>query len=353
MKLLTWLRGEDRETRQDGLTDTLIDLAVARASGQTPAAPTATGALEAAAAMIARCFAAADVDARPVYAGALTPAVPSLIGRALVRKGEAVFAVDVMDGALVLTPATDWDIAGGYDPQTWTYRLNLAGPSRQTTRPRVPAASVVHCRYQVDPEAPWRGIGPIESAALAGKLSAETVAMLADEASGPRGNLLPVPKDGQDPTVDKLKADIRKLRGKTALVESQVSGWGSDTGRVSRDWEPRRLGAQPPDSLISLVDKASAEVYAACGIPPGLFSVQSDGTAQRESYRRLLHSTVVPMARIVQTELTAKLEVDVSLSFDALFAADLSGRARAFQSLVLAGMDPAKAANLAGLMEAE
>ena len=34
-------------------------------------------------------------------------------------------------------------------------------------------------------------------------------------------------------------------------------------------------------------------------------------------------------------------------------AADLSGRARAFQSMVGAGMDAAKAAGLAGLMEAE
>ena len=250
-------------------------------------------------------------------------------------------------------PATDWDIAGGYDPQTWTYRLNLAGPSRQTTRLRVPGANVIHCRYQVDPEAPWRGIGPIESAALAGKLSAETVAMLGDEVSGPRGNLLPVPVDGEDSSVTQLKADIKRLRGKTALVESQVSGWGSDTGRVSRDWEPRRLGAQPPDSLVSLVDTASAEVYAACGIPPGLFSVQSDGTSQREGYRRLLHSTVVPMARIVQAELTDKLEIDVTLGFDALFAADLSGRARAFQSMVLGGMDVPKAASLAGLMDSE
>ena len=83
-------------------------------------------------------------------------------------------------------------------------------------------------------------------------------------------------------------------------------------------------------------------MYSACGIPPGLFSVQSDGTAQREGYRRLLHSTVVPMARIVQAELTAKLDVDVTLGLDGLFAADLSGRARAFQSLVLAGMDPAR-----------
>ena len=81
------------------------------------------------------------------------------------------------------------------------------------------------------------------------------------------------------------------------------------------------------------------------------FSVQSDSTVQREGYRRLLHSTVVPMARIVQGELTAKLEVDVTLRFDGLFAADLSGRARAFQSLVLADMDPGKAAGLAGLMD--
>ena len=59
------------------------------------------------------------------------------------------------------------------------------------------------------------------------------------------------------------------------------------------------------------------------------------------------------MARIVQTELTAKLEVDVSLSFEGLFAANLSGRARALKSMVLAGMDPGKAASLAGLMESE
>ena len=43
----------------------------------------------------------------------------------------------------------------------------------------------------------------------------------------------------------------------------------------------------------------------------------------------------------------------ISLSFDGLFAADLAGRARAFQSLVNGGMDVAKAAALAGLMQAE
>ena len=60
-----------------------------------------------------------------------------------------------------------------------------------------------------------------------------------------------------------------------------------------------------------------------------------------------------PVAGLVQHELRAKLDAPgLKLSFDALFASDLSGRARAFGSMVKAGMDVSKAAALAGLMEA-
>ena len=51
---------------------------------------------------------------------------------------------------------------------------------------------------------------------------------LADEASGPRGMLLPTPVDGNDPTITALKSDLRSLRGKVALVESTSSGWAAD-----------------------------------------------------------------------------------------------------------------------------
>ena len=49
----------------------------------------------------------------------------------------------------------------------------------------------------------------------------------------------------------------------------------------------------------------------------------TEGTGQRESFRRLLHSTIMPLGRIVAEELSNKFEADVSLGFDALFAADL------------------------------
>ena len=55
--------------------------------------------------------------------------------------------------------------------------------------------------------------------ALAGRLSSEVVKALADEASGPRGAFLPLPIDGQDPSIETLKSDIRSAAGKMLTAE--------------------------------------------------------------------------------------------------------------------------------------
>ena len=65
-----------------------------------------------------------------------------------------------------------------------------------------------------------------------------------------------------------------------------------------------------------------------------------------------LFGVLSPLGRLVQTELRAKLG-DVTLDWSELRASDLSGRARAFQSMVGGGMDVSKAAGLAGLMDSE
>ena len=343
-----------REKRDSSFTDSLIAQIVSQASGATLARPAATGALEASASVVARCFAAADVSGPDQFVAALGPSTLSMIGRSLIRQGEVLFAIEVRNGRVVLLPAASWDIHGEHDPASWSYRLTLGGPSRLTTLDPVPSEAMVHIRYQADPEQPWRGVPPLSSAAIAGRLSAETMQALADEASGPRGNLIPIPVDGADDTIASLKADIRGLRGKVALVESTSAGWAGDGAqtRPKGDWETRRIGAAPGTPLIDQADLASREVYAACGIPLSIVQ-QSEGTGQREGFRRFLHATIMPLAKIVSEELSAKFETPISLSFDALFASDLSGRARAFQSLVNGGMDVTKAAALAGLMEGE
>ena len=111
-----------------------------------------------------------------------------------------------------------------------------------------------------------------------------------------------------------------------------------------------RFGAAPPDPLVQLQGRASREVMAACGLNPAVFDIEGAGTAMREGYRQALHSLVAPLGRLVAHELSAKLEADVVLDWAELRAGDIAGRARAFQSMVGAGMDPGKAAALAGLM---
>ena len=343
------------ETRDSSFTDSLIAQIVSQSSGATLARPSSTGALEASASIVARCFAAAVVSGPDHFVAALGPSTLSMIGRSLIRQGEILFAIEVRDGGRVeLVPVASWDVTGDSDPASWTYRLTLGGPSRLTTLSPVLGEGVVHVRLQSDPEQPWRGIAPLSSAAIAGRLSAETVQALADEVSGPRGFLLPTPVDGGDPSISALKSDIRSLRGKVALVESTSSGWAADGAaqRPKGDWESRRLGAAPGAALIEQAELASREVFSACGIPLSVVTT-SEGTGQREGYRRLMHSTIAPLGRIVSEELSAKFETDISLSYESLFSADLAGRARAFQSLVGGGMAAEKAAALAGLLQAE
>ena len=78
-----------------------------------------------------------------------------------------------------------------------------------------------------------------------------------------------------------------------------------------------------------------------------------DGAAAREAWRRFLHGSIHPLAETVAEEAREELGVDVRLSFNRLFASDLAGRARSFPSMVQGGMEPGKAAALAGLMEIE
>ena len=257
------------------------------------------------------------------------------------------------DGVVRLQPAASWDVHGDVDESSWRYRVNTPAPSSTVTK-MVDAAGVVHPRFETDPARPWRGVSPLESAVLAGRLSAETAAALGDESSMPRGAVVPLPIDGGDPTLDSLKADLRGLSGKLAFVESvKTMAGGAASNAPAADWKTQRLGAEPPAALVELYGAAGADVLAACGVPATLFATGGDGAGRREAMRAFAFSTLAPLGAIVSGELSTKLEADVSLSFDRLFAADVSGRARAFQSMVGGGMDVSKAAALAGLMESD
>ena len=332
--------------------DTLVDLIVSKAGGATAKA-TSTAALESVAGLLSRAFALAEVHGPAPIVAAFTPAIRSMLGRALIRRGELVAGVDVLGTSMVMLPASSHDITGGYDPRSWTYRLQLAGPSSSSTR-TARGDDVFHFRGEVDPSQPWRGIAPLESAALAGRLSAELVNALGDEVSGARGYLLPIPVDGLDKTVELLKSDIKKLAGQTAVVESQVTGQFRPTdgsGASSRsEWMPRRLGAHPPEALVKLQDCVTKEVWAALGVSESLF-MPRDATSAREAMRSFLTTVVLPLGELVAIELSAKTGEAITMTFDRLRASDIQGRARAFASMTGGGMDVSTASRLSGFTE--
>lgn len=295
-----------RETRADSsYTDALVAAITSNAAGQATAFPTATAALEAAAGFVGRAFAAAEVSAAVPMLPALSPGCLSMIGRALIRRGEIVLVIQVADGRLTLLPAASHDVDGGPDPATWRYRCTVGGPERTITYNHVPAEGVVHLSYATDPEHPWRGYGPLQVAQIAGRLSAATAAALADESGAPRGSFLPVPGDGSDPTLSSLRGDIRKAKG--AMLVAESGDWDRSGSAPNTTWQARRFGAMPPAPLVELLKRSTAEVLAACGLNASLWG-DGDGSAMRESYRQALHSTVAPLGKLVADELSTKLD---------------------------------------------
>ena len=89
-------------------------------------------------------------------------------------------------------------------------------------------------------------------------------------------------------------------------------------------------------------------MLAAAGVPPSLFVDDADGTAQREGLRRYHMGVVVPMARLLETELTEKMGASVSLKFDR-YPMDMVSRSQVFAKLVAAeGVSPELALELSG-----
>ena len=343
------------ENRAVNYTQGRDNLTFARITGASLQVVT-TAAAEAASGMIARAFASAEVKGPEPYIQGLTPDTMMLIGRTLMRDGQIGFAIDVQGGGVMLQPASEIEAFGTYDPASWFYRLNLPGPTDYVTRYPIPGAGVLHFRYLTNPSNPWRGISPIMSAALAGKLSAEVTSALADELSQPRGTLLPLPNSGgNDPKIDKLKEDLKALAGDLATVESMKGGWGNraDGKSDQHDWAGQRIGAEPPASIVSLQTAAFNQLISATGLSPLLFNPASPGGSYREAFRQGLHGVIAPLGRIVERELKNKLHPSISINFDPLAAADIGGKARAVMQFVGAGVALDRALTLAGLMQDE
>ena len=347
------------EKRQSGgsFSDAVVRLLESQAAGTADSSSTA--AVEAASGLLSRSMSAAEISGPDWAVKAITPTFLGQCGRDLVRHGQSLHVITVSPmGKLSLLPCSSWHFEGDADPETWTVRATVYGPSTSTTR-HLPYSGVIFLKWGARAGAPYTGISPLSWAATTARLQSETERSLADESgNSPVAHLIPIPGDGGDggenDPLKLLKADIRKARGVALLVETTAAGNGEGTSAAPRkDWVAERLGPNPPASMEAIMGRSFSQMLSACGIPPSLFTEKAAGTAMREAYRQTYSATIEPLGKLVEQELSEKLLVEVKLSWASRHSADLSGRARAFQSMVGGGMDVSKAAGLAGLMQEE
>ncbi|MDE0332259.1 MAG: phage portal protein [Nitrospinae bacterium] len=341
-----WRKEKDEKR---SYTDAEILRQLRDAEGDVDADPNSTSAAQTAAAFIGRCLALAEVSPA-IVKPALGPDVLYDIGRDLILAGESVHAIDVTDGKLALWRTADHDVMG--DPENWRYRITISGPTGDKQL-SLTGDSVFHPRLNVNPSQPHKGRSPIECGGYTSNLAANLERSLEDETGGSVGHVLPAPLSELDPAlVEKLRADLKALKGATALVETLSAGLGDGrSGAPAGDWQPRRIGADPPQSLLQLRAQAYESILSVCGVSPILFSTGADASAAREALRQFLHSTLQPIGDIVAAEARRKLHPETKFDFSRLMAADVQGKARAAKSLVDAGFTLEQAAIMTGFRE--
>ena len=314
----------------------LAGLLAQQGRGAGAAAEWATGAVQSAAALWARCL---SVGAAEPELEAVTPDLLGAIGFDLGVVGEHVSVLQVDGtGRVALLRAASWNISGGADPRSWLYDVSLSGPTGTHTRV-VPAAGVVHVRYLPDNRTPWRGVAPWKRAPTLSKLAAEVEAALVREARLPTKQIIPIPQ-GAQAAGKNLREDIENPAYNTAFPTTTAGGFGA--GRTSApltDWKVSRLKSEPDEGLVQLCRDIPGQVGVLYGIPTVMSSGTGSESIVREAFRRFVLTAIEPLALIVSRELTRVFEVP----------ADIAGRARAFKALVGSGVSAKDAALFTGV----
>ena len=342
---------KSKTEKRSGYSQLLLGQFEAAVSGDgTGKGSLSTAAVEASVGLYARAMAVAVVNGPGELVSAVTPSVLATTARSMLRAGESFWRIDLRKGRVRLAPAGyAYPYGQESDPMSWEYQLTTYGPSGSVAG-WYPASQVVHCRYAIDPVRPWVGVPPWSWSGASASALGSIEAVLKDQASAPHGNLLGVPEqpeiDDETHPLDMFRTDLAKAKGRTLVMEN--TGKWDGSGSTGSRAEQLSFGLGFSDASSSMSDHAM-QIAAAFGVPPALINAGSDGTAQRESLRRWMHTSLTPLASFIAEELSEKLEAKISLDLTGIHAADVAGRARAFKAFVDGGMTEESASRIVGL----
>ena len=321
-----------RRERGTDATDAIVDAIVAQASGVANVAD--TGAVRACAGLMARAFAQVGVTpANAVDAAALADMGRELVSGGVVYRliddGELRRVVDVQKGST------------GRGAVAYKYRLALPGrepgPERRASEDRF-----------LDVQNP---------SGLQTSPMFQTLAVLEkwllDESKAPHGALI----QGGGGSSTSLRgatgsgATIKLFSAYRKTLASHPGAFLPIPGSTVGAGMPAKtvgLAGNLTDEVIALHRRLSMAVCSALGVPPSLIDpAGAGGGATRETSRWFSRSTVEPLVRLVEEQLS-KLDPSIKLSAAPLGGRDLVAQSRVVKSLTDAGVALDHALKLAG-----
>ena len=359
-----WRKTPTPEKRSgQGFSDTIIAGILSQTGGAASSGVVTTGVVEQCAQAYATAFEACTVHASDMVKKVLTPSLLGNVARTIVSTGSAMYLIEIVSGEIKLRPVGSWDISGGgTDPSGWMVRADTYSPS-STDTVYTSYNSVLHFLHHYNPSRPWLGLSGMDTASTTAGLAANLETRLKQEASAASGAFLPWPSSPSDEDADDdaatpgpmvaLQQDVSKAQGKLVIVETVNSGHGDKQSAPAKDLVQSRFGFDAPDTMRALRKDVAETVMNVLGVPAPLLTADANSQAQRESWRRFILSSCTGLAGKISDQLSLKLDDEVRLSFEGLYAHDVQGRAASFKAMTVGGMDIEKAAALSGLLGME
>ena len=334
-----WQKPEKRSS----YTNSILS-AVFQHSTQIYADAGKTAGVEAGAGYVARSLAGAEVSGPAWAQDMLTPTVLSQIGRGLIRRGSSVWAVEPE----MLSEAGYWNFEQGANSNRAGWRCRVTDHGPHGSRVRVlPYDRILFMAWAHDPAVPWAPSGPLQFASTTAALASNAEEALSHEAQTPVANVLEVPAEGwEDKQLEDVKSKINTADGRLFFADALKTG--DRTVDPDSGWKQRHVGPMPTKELAEIGRDSFQRALAAMGLPPDLFQHGANAQGQKEAARRAHLNLILPLSRMIEHELQAKLDSSIRLKHETYFA-DMVGRAQVIEKLTGSGVALNVALNAVGL----
>lgn len=206
--------------------------------------------------------------------------------------GNAVVWPVTRDGLLEdLTPVPPAIVS--FVPDGWGYRVTIAGQEHGPDE-------VLHFALDPDSTYPWLGTGY--------RVSLGDVAQnLKQAAATQRGFLSSKWKPSLIVKVDALADEFASPEGRRQLLESYAAGQDGEPWLIPAEQfaveqvKPLTLSDLALDAMVTLDKRTVASVL---GVPPFVLGI---GEFDRDAWNNFINATIMPLARVIEQELTKKL----------------------------------------------